>query len=76
MGSAEFPWKDFKQMLSGFSSSQLAWACAGPISFECKERVDHAGLVFLSDDTKQGHLAPSMNKNSGCYQPKRPWRRM
>jgi hypothetical protein len=75
MGSAEFPWKDFKQMLSGFSSSQLLGLVQDPYHLNAK----NASIMqarFLSDDTKQGHLAPSMTRTQGAIKPKQSWRRM
>jgi hypothetical protein len=73
MNKAKISWKDVKPVLSGFSSTQLL----GLVQDLYRLNAENASFMharFLSDDTKQGHLAPYMTKIQGAISPKEPWK--
>lgn len=73
MSSEKISWKDVKPVLSGFSSTQLL----GLVQDLYRLNAENASFMharFLSDDTKQGHLAPYMTRIQRAISPKQPWK--
>src|SRR6056297_4088237 len=61
MSSAKVSWKDVKPVLSGFSSTQLLGLVQDLYRLN-EENASFMHARFLSEDTKQGHLAPYMTR--------------
>jgi len=73
MSHAKKSWKDIKPVLSGFSSSQLM----GLVQDLYRLNMENASFMnarFLSDDSKQDHLAPYMVRIQRAISPKQPWK--
>ncbi|WP_299816908.1 hypothetical protein [uncultured Jannaschia sp.] len=73
MSSAKASWKDVKQKLSAFSSTQLL----GLVQDLYRLTPENAAFMharFLSNEKRQEHLAPYMARIQGALCPKQPWK--
>jgi hypothetical protein len=73
MSSAKVSWKDVKPVLTGFSSTQLL----GLVQDLYRLNAENASFMhsrFLSEESKQDHLAPYMTRIQRAISPKQPWK--
>lgn len=73
MSSAKVSWKDIKPVLSGFSATQLLGLVQDLYRLDA-ENASFMHARFLSEDTKQGHLAPYMIRIQNAISPEQPWK--
>jgi hypothetical protein len=73
MSIAKASWKDVKPVLPGLFSTQLL-GLVQDLYLLNAENASFMHARFLSDDTKQGHLAPYMTRIKGAISPKQPWK--
>lgn len=73
MSRTKKSWKDIKPVLSSFSSCQLL----GLVQDLYRLNAENASFMharFLSDDTKNDHLAPYQARIQRAICPKQPWK--